>query len=249
MIDPAKGWERGEESPLPASDEIHVWIASMPEDGGDPTDHSSLSEEEVVKVTSARSEVFRHRFVRSRSLLRRLLSRYLGAPAAEIPLIYNEHGRPSVPADFARGFDFNLSHTDEWAVFAFGWERRVGIDLERVDRRADWQRIARSTFSHLECQQLENAGGADGVSAYLRAWLRKEAYSKGRGDGFAYGFSDFSVSVAPTPAGSGLLEDFHDPDAVERWWIRDLALGYPLAGALAGEGECRVVRWWRYTRT
>jgi 4'-phosphopantetheinyl transferase len=231
--------------PLPGTDEIHLWTASMVEDGGDPHDYSDLSDEEIARVTAARSELFRHRFVRSRSLLRRLLSRYLSAPPAEIPLIYNEHGRPSVPDSAAEGLDFNLSHTDDWAVFAFGWGRRVGIDIERIDRRADWRRIARSTFSELECRQLEKR--EDGTNAYLRAWLRKEAYAKARGDGFAYGFSSFSVAIEPGSSTSGLLQDEHDPTAPGRWWIRDLDLDYPLAGALAGDGECREVLRWRYS--
>lgn len=246
-MNPARDWEAGSAQPVGATDEIHVWIASMAGDGGDPSDLSALSPDEIERVLTARSEVFRHRFVRSRSILRRLLSRYLSLAPAEIPLVLNEHGRPSLSPGLNAGMDFNLSHTDDWAVFAFGWGRRVGIDLERLDRRVDWRRIASSTFSELEQRQLEEADEGPGVHPFLRGWLRKEAYSKARGDGFAYGFSDFSVSVAPDTAGPGLLEDLKDPDAVKSWWIRDLEVGPPLASALAAEGECRVIRRWRYT--
>lgn len=248
MSDPLAAWERGVASPRPAEDEIHVWIAPLAGHGVVETiDLSALSTAEVQRAQAAHSETFRHRFTRSRAVLRRLLSRYLAVAPSKIPLELNEHGRPSLGGHLRGTMDFNLSHTDEWGLFAFAWGRRVGIDLERLDRKADWRRIAMSTFSALERHALEGANDSGGTERFLRAWLRKEAYSKGRGAGFAYGFSHFSVSVETPLLEAGLLEDHHDPDAIHTWWIRDLEIALPLAAALAGEGKCETIRRWRYS--
>jgi 4'-phosphopantetheinyl transferase len=237
----------GPSHPVGSTAEVHVWLAPLKEPG--PHESSllaSLSAAELCRARSAPSGVFRDRFIHCRAALRDLLSRYLQIAPSEVPIALNDSGRPSLAPPLCGALDFNLSHTDRWAVFAFGWGRRVGIDLEPVDRRVEWRSIAPRSFSALERRQLEGASDAAGARAFLRGWLRKEAYAKARGDGFAYGFSDFSVSLEDRIQGSALLEDRRDPHAVGRWWIRDLSLGVPLAAALAGDGPCETVRCWRY---
>lgn len=249
MIDLAPGWAEGPLHPTISEEEVHVWLMPL---GAPPATEipplDVLSADEALRARTADSEIFRHRFVQSRSALRHLLARYLGAAPAEIAFEQNDFGRPSLVPPFRGALDFNLSHADRWVAFAFARGRRVGVDLERLDREVAWRAVAASSFSALERGQLDGqTDDAAGARAFLRGWTRKEAYAKARGEGFAYGFSRFSVSLAEPLAGVGLLEDQRDPDAVRRWWIRDLDVEPLLAASLAGEGEYGTIRCWRYT--
>jgi 4'-phosphopantetheinyl transferase len=247
MTDSALALPVGPDHPVGAAGEVHVWLAPLNEPVPyESTLLASLADAERTGAGPTPLAAFRDRFVRSRATLRDLLSRYLQLSPSEIPIQRDELGRPSLAPPLAGALDFNLSHTADWALFAFGWGRRVGVDLERLDRGVEWRSIAPRGFSELERRGLEGASDADGARIFLRGWLRKEAYAKARGEGFAYGFADFSVSLDERIQGPGLLEDRRDPAAVGRWWIRDLPLPPPLAGALAGEGPCEVVRGWRY---
>lgn len=226
--------------------EIHVWLVPIEaEDDGHPELTGLLTPIERERAHATPSEGFRRRFVHSRAALRELLSRYLSLPPAEIAMEAGPRGRPAL-APPVGGLDFNLSHAGPWAAIAFGWGRRVGIDIEPRERRIAWRSVAPRSFSPRERGRLDLEGEEGAMRAFLRGWLRKEAYTKARGEGFAYGFADFSVSLDDPIEGRGLLDDRKDPTAVDRWWIRDLALEPSLAGAIAYDGPPARIRCWRY---
>ena len=73
------------------------------------------------------------------------------------------------------GFRFSLSHTDEYVAVAIA-ECEVGIDIEKKSRPIA-PRLYR-TLSENEKKLCENDPGA-----FLKIWVKKEAYLKSTGQG------------------------------------------------------------------
>src|SRR5712692_4286076 len=75
----------------------------------------------------------RRRFIVARARLCQLLAARLGVQPESVELTYGTHGKPALARRFA-GSDlrFNVSHSEDVAMFAFATEREVGIDVEAV---------------------------------------------------------------------------------------------------------------------
>ena len=128
-------------------------------------------------------DVHRNRFIAGRALLRDLLAGYLGQPPEAIGFAYNEWGKPALAAGFAaRDLRFNLSHSQDLAMYAFVLERDVGVDLEMIRAEVANERIAENFFSPLEVETLRALPlehQAEGVLQLLdpQGGLREGAWS------------------------------------------------------------------------
>jgi 4'-phosphopantetheinyl transferase len=89
---------------------------------------------------------------------------------------------------------FNLSHSGDWVVLAFGRNRNIGVDVEMIKVDLDVQSIASRYFTAEEAALIENA--ADRQTTFFHLWARKEAYVKACGSGLYRELSSFSVPVA-----------------------------------------------------
>lgn len=103
-------------------------------------------------------------------------------PAEEKPLsdfCRTEHGAPCLgEGDPAISF----AHSDRLAVCALSHKRRIGVDIEPLDRRiARAEDIAARYFSKGERALLADATDRD--LAFLRIWTQKEALGKALGTG------------------------------------------------------------------
>jgi 4'-phosphopantetheinyl transferase len=236
-------WLEGPQHPPMPLTGAHVWMANINPAG--PLSVEGLSTDEVRHAQAARSESFRSEFVRTRQILRELLGRYLQAPPASIRFQKNEYGKPSIVRPAGHELKFNLSHSAGTALFAFAWGREIGIDIDRMDRVTNWQAVAKRVFSEPDQRALATMPEAGGQAAFMRGWVRKEAYTKARGMGFKYGFSRVSVSLDTHGKGSLLISDEQDPSAPSTWVLRDLPLVAPAAAALAFETGVSDVRCWQ----
>ncbi len=112
-----------------------------------------------------------------------LLRHLLGAEEFDrlAPTIaHDKNGRPYLPGG---ELDFNISHSDDWAVCAL--ERdvidpRVGIDLQATPTGRNTDKIARRFFTNNEYEYY--IAHHDRVLAFLRVWTRKEALVKWKGE-------------------------------------------------------------------
>lgn len=209
-------------------------------------DTSWLAHAELTRARAAGSMAFRDRFTRTRLALRHLLGLYLGLSPGGVGLASGLHGKPEVTTPVNGAPDFNVSHAGDVALLAFAGGARVGIDIDDLRRGRHWRRLARRCLSAGEQGVLSATDPGACGEAFMRAWIRKEAYSKALGDGFSRGFGGISVSLAQASPGNLLLDDVRDPAAADRWWLTDLALEPPLSAALCCEGRPRVIRRWRY---
>lgn len=198
-----------------------------------------LSPEERARADAAVAPVQRRRRFAARAALRQVLAAYLDVAPAEVAILTDPHGKPRLE----RGPAFNLSHSEDVMLLAVGDGVEIGVDLERRGRLdGDWRGVARTAFSDGEQRQLAALSEDQRAEAAVRCWVRKEAYAKARGPGFAYGFKSFTVRIEKGGADSLLIEDVQDPGAPGAWRLRDINAPSPFVASLAHSGGEAQIR-------
>src|SRR5271154_5549741 len=165
------------------SGEVHLWFARL-----DRTPEriarmrTILNPDEAARADRFYLDVHRNRFIAGRAILRDLIAGYLAQPPATIRFEYNEWGKPALTAGFAaRDLRFNLSHSQDLAMYAYVLERDVGVDLEMIQAEVANERIAENFFSPLEVETLSALPLEHQAERFFNCWTRKEAYVKARG--------------------------------------------------------------------
>ena len=131
-------------------------------------------------------------------LLRHALAPLVGVAAESLAFGREAKGRPFLRLPQAP--DFNLSDTRGGTLIAISRHARIGVDLERTDRRPPVHRLAARWFSADEAQALRALGDDDARQAFLRLWTAKEASCKATGTGIFGFLPQWRFDVAsPTP--------------------------------------------------
>jgi 4'-phosphopantetheinyl transferase len=159
---------------------------------------SVLSAAERQRASRFASDRHRRRFVLARAGLRRLLGARVGERPESVDLVYGPHGKPELAPRLAHSdLRFNLSHSDDLAVYAFSVGREIGIDVEAIRVVHDADRIAARFFSHREYETYGALAAPDRPLAFFNCWTRKEAFVKALGEGVYHRLDSFDVSLAP----------------------------------------------------
>ena len=155
----------------------------------------------------------------SRRFVADSLKEYLAGKNHDIPesiltepvISYGSHGKPFFADPLLNGVHFSLSHTKGIAVCAVA-DTEIGCDIELTKaRKMDSQRavkIAKRYFAPDEYEMILS----DQAESFFSIWTRKEAYVKWTGQGFAEGFSSFSVFKLPAHI---VCENLHLADAAD----------------------------------
>ncbi|MFE7480884.1 4'-phosphopantetheinyl transferase family protein [Streptomyces sp. NPDC057552] len=176
----------------------------------------------------------RDRFVASRLFLRYTAAAVLDTTPDLVDLSYQPGGRP-----YVRGcdqIDVSLSHTEEMMVVAVTRRGRIGVDVERADRR-----IARTGSELQACTPYEkerlDAGGEEARNgAMVRLWTLKEAYSKACGQGLRFRFTEFGFAL--DGAAARLVRPDGSPAAAGDWTFGTFGVGerYVVSAAVQDTG-------------
>ncbi len=228
-----------------ANDEVQVWRAAL-----DLAPHRlaqlnrMLTPDERERAARFRFARDRLRFVAARGVLRELLARCLGCEASALRFSYGPRGKPALAGSPGNGLRFNVSHSAGTALFALALGREVGVDLEALQQNTAHADIAGRFFSQHERDALDALPGAARPLAFLRCWTRKEAFIKATGDGLSFPLDRFDVALDERH--SALLAVHDEPQATERWLLRDLPAGYGFVAALAAERRDWRLRMFNY---
>ncbi len=144
----------------------------------------------------------RERFVASRLLLRHAAAAVLHTGPDLVDLAYQPGGRP-----YVRGcdqIDVSLSHTEEMMVVGITRRGRIGVDVERADRRLAHTGSERQACTPYELERLDAGGDAVRNDTMVRLWTLKEAYSKALGQGLRFRFTEFGFALDDGRAGEGI---------------------------------------------
>jgi 4'-phosphopantetheinyl transferase len=224
----------------PANDEIHVWTVAL--DGveeGLLAESGTLSPDELDRARLYRLERDRRRFVVSRAALRYLLGTYLGVDPGSVGFVPGLHGKPRLAALHASsGLRFNISRSEELAVFAVGHDRELGVDVERLREDVDLEPLARRVLCGPELRALGRLEPEARREAFYRSWTRKEACLKALGLGLTVAPDELDVTgdhlkLATRGPAAGL------PRPTE-WSLHDADVGSGYVAGLAVEGDLPV---------
>ena len=155
-----------------------------------------LSVTEHQRAARFGTDALRNRWMAGRATLRILLGRRLGLAPAAVRLQRGRRGRPHV--EDGQGIDFNVSHTGSTSVIAIAEHLRIGVDIERIDRRLAADKLARKFLSARERQAMTDLPEDDRRRRFLRHWTCKEAMSKATGDGLIAPFARIETELGAT---------------------------------------------------
>jgi 4'-phosphopantetheinyl transferase len=154
----------------------------------------TLCEEERARAEGFRLARDKETFLRRRYFLRKALSDYVGAPAAEIGFERGAAGKPFLP-DWK--VDFSASESCGICSIAISGLLRVGIDIEELRLVPCSELIARQYFSPAENCELSKVPASRRIEAFFHVWTQKEAFIKALGIGLSYPLASFDVAVDP----------------------------------------------------
>lgn len=215
-------------------EEGHLWRFRIPEPTGEIPFDSILNEEERERARRFRFARDRQEFAFCRGVLRILLGKYLSAHPGEINFQYQAQGKP-----FVDSVSFNLSHSKGGGVLAFVGQGEVGVDLERIEEKTSWEKLAERYFSEAEVSFLQSFPPREKKEVFYQIWTLKEALIKGVGKGFSLPLKDFQVRW-DSPQGEAVLKGLSGTHSLSSWKVYRLAVFSGYCGALAYSGEKRL---------
>jgi 4'-phosphopantetheinyl transferase len=224
-------WLRATTHPTLAEGELHVWRASLQVEPAVLTQFERhLNEVEVERAGKFLVPRAREYFVGARGFLRKLLGAYLMLEPGGVNFLYGPQGKPQLSTDHTSRLCFNVSHSDDVALFAFAIANEVGVDIERVRPDFGGMEIASHFFSEKEVVALREIPSHLADKAFFQVWTQKEAYVKAHGGGLSIPLRDFTVDFTRSEQ---VLGDITEAP----WTCYALEPARGFAGAVVIEGE------------
>lgn len=112
------------------------------------------------------------------------LAKRLNLTPDDIHIKYTIHNRPYIEHS---NIDFNISHCNEYVIFALSIKSKIGIDIEYNDPRINAIELGSIVFSDYEQNLIQN-----NTSSFFKIWTKKEALIKAYGTGF--GTDDYKLT-------------------------------------------------------
>ena len=179
---------------------VHVFLVRLASFAADELT-ANLSAAEKARAAKLKIESRRAQFVITRAVLKQLLANCLDISPRELDFSEGPRGKPTIGRRYQqKTIEFNVSHSAAYALIALGLENRLGVDIESIGRRADYQSLSNRFFSARESAAFNKLQEREKRAAFYRVWTRKEAFLKATGQGLACGLPGFSVPLAETPA-------------------------------------------------
>jgi 4'-phosphopantetheinyl transferase len=224
------------ESKFELSDkEIHVFLLQLDLFNYDDF-LSLLPEDEKERANRLKINEKKKQFVIARGVLRKLLSNCLRKPIEEIMFSYGEHKKPYIKEQYNnKTVEFNISHSGDYAIIAITLGNKVGIDIEKINNKIDYQSLSKRFFSEKEKEELLSLNKDEQLDAFYRAWVRKESFIKANGKGIAFGLDCFSVSLNENKKSK--IDIVSPNNQNEQWYCYDLMSVDNYKTALTGCGD------------
>jgi 4'-phosphopantetheinyl transferase len=213
--------------------QVHVWQAPLDRP---PQTIAQLAQllaaDEQQRAERFRFEKDRKKFIVARGLLRSILAQYLELPPEQVQFSYGQRGKPRLINPHPGGeLWFNVSHSQDMALYAIALNRPIGIDLEYV-RAIDAVALSQRFFSPTEAALITALTGAEQHRCFFRGWTQKEAYLKATGDGLG-GLESVEVSLVDPMR---LVKINGDADLAAQWAAQAIEVNADYIAALVVKG-------------
>ena len=239
-------WPLPPTNPYLFQNDVHIWCICMNQfDNHVEPMTSILSPIELQRAERFRYPHHRRRYIVFHGLLRKLLADYTKIESDKIIFRYNQYGKPFLSKRTCEEkIRFNISHSNEYALFAFAYEREIGVDIQQIYEIADMDKVAEQIFSPNEITFLQLLSNSEKKEAFFQLWTRKEAYIKATGLGFSAEL--VSIDISSNLLNSSLQISTGNCSADSNGWIvHDLNPVPGYAAAFAIEGDAEVCQCWR----
>ena len=173
--------------------EIQVWVARLDEQKTSDF-WELLEDEEKMRALRIKNPVGSRHFVVARGILRCLLGAYLDLDPVQLVFQYGLQGKPALSGCLKKTLSFNLSHSENLAVYGFAEGLQVGVDIEQIRPLDDLDAMANMTFSSAECFELKARTGAEKLDLFYMLWTCKEAVLKMMGSGLTQPMKSVKIS-------------------------------------------------------
>jgi 4'-phosphopantetheinyl transferase len=165
--------------------EIHIYRINFEAIRLEDDLRNKLQASEISRAEKFRFDDDRLKYIAGRAWLRELISRYLQHNPLDLEIEVNQYGKPYVNGmQNSDTLQFNLSHSGDWIVYAFGLRDELGIDIEKINGSIDHIETAEQfcTVNEL-CYMKDSENKAELTEKFFRIWTRKEAVLKASGMG------------------------------------------------------------------
>jgi 4'-phosphopantetheinyl transferase len=168
----------------------------------------------------------RRRFAAARLALRALLADEKNASLAE-PFAYGANGKPELHG--RSDCEFNLSHSERWALIGLADRQAVGVDIETVRPISELFELSSRHFTDSEKTELAACCPEGLVRSFLQGWTRKEACLKAVGTGLTVEATAVDAGLSPSEKVVPIATDDWEADVR----VVSIDLGPHLIGAVA----------------
>lgn len=210
-------WQNFPSQTILADDRVHVWRADLDL----PTAKidrlaTFLSTDEIARANKFHFMQHKRRFIVARGILRQLLGNYLGISPEKIEFEYGDRGKPRLASSMVNSsLQFNVSHSQEYALYGFTNHHLIGVDLEYLREMENITELAKRFFTHREFQLIADLTGKEQQNAFYQLWTAKEAYLKAIATGLSGSLTDIELSFDDRNA--KLLTIKRNMTAVSNW--------------------------------
>lgn len=179
-----------------------------------------LNHDEREKAATFSLPDLQKKYIKTRGVLRKILSSYLDAEPQNIKIKTGEHGKPYLEES---SFHFNLSHTANKFVVVVSNIGEVGVDIEHHRKRKNLSALVKKCFSEEEIVYWSCLSEEHKTRMFFRFWVRKEAFVKAVGRGIALGLDQCIINPQDQACFLDIPEKY---GLVSDWKILDVSLDH-----------------------
>jgi 4'-phosphopantetheinyl transferase len=191
-------WQNSFSQPKLPNDQVHVWVTSLDLPTAKINQLATfLSPDEVTRANKFHFLEHKKRFFTARGILRQLLGNYLNINPNKIEFEYGNRGKPQLAVSINNSsLQFNVSHSQEYALYGFTHHHLIGVDIEYLCGMRNVTELAKRFFTHKEFQLIANLTDEEQQQkAFFQLWTVKEAYLKANGVGLSGSLTDIEVTL------------------------------------------------------
>lgn len=221
---------------------VHLWLLNY------KTCHDflnnilpELSSGELERANKFYFEEDRNRYLITRSILKKILSRMLNTVPGQLRFEFNAYGKPFLKSD--PGLFFNVSHSGNFGLIAITSIADIGVDVEKYRHKMTGDDVAKRFFSSKEISDYLNLNVKERQQGFFNCWTRKEAFIKAVGMGLSLPLNSFDVSLKPGSKAQ-ITAIRKPPDDPEKWTMESIYVDEEYAAAYTLRAKHFKTKYW-----